>query len=211
MRHWSFFGANGREADAFDALSKHIMIEHDGDLVCTMRVRVFGRGASLIDSYTGGFYDLSKLAGPAIEVGRFCLRERRGQAEVLRLALAELARLVDDTGAAFLFGCTSFEGNDPAKYEDAFAYLASHHQGRHEEIPNARVPRHFALVGAPYHLTDSLRQMPKLLRSYLSMNGWVGNAVVIDDVMNTMHVFTRLDVGAVPESRANALRNTKTD
>lgn len=115
LRHWSFFGQDGRDQDAFDAKSRHLMIEKDAVLVCTMRVRVFGATDDLTDSYTGAYYDLSKLAGPAIEVGRFCLRDNGNQAEVLRLALAALTHLVDETGTAFLFGCTSFEGNDPQR------------------------------------------------------------------------------------------------
>lgn len=78
-------------------------------------------------------------------------------------------------------------------------------------IPQAHDVTYLPLAVSDYHLTNSLKQMPKLLRSYLSMNGWVGDAIVVDQVMNTMHVFTRLDVGAVPEARANLLRNTKTD
>lgn len=208
LRHLSFFGADGIDTDPFDAKSRHLMIEMDGMLLCTMRLRVFEAGADLTDSYTGSFYDLSHLTGPAIEVGRFCLRHRGSQADVLRLALAELTRLVDATGAEFLFGCTSFEGNDPAIYADAFAYLAEHHQGPAELVPRAINPAHFALPAGQYNLTNSLKQMPKLLRSYLSMNGWVGDAVVVDPQMKTMHVFTRLDVKAVPELRANALRAT---
>lgn len=184
------------------------MIEKAGALVCTMRLRVFKGGADLTDSYTGSFYDLSQLSGPAIEVGRFCLRNSGGQADVLRLALSELARLVDTTGAAFLFGCTSFEGNDPEKYADAFAYLAEHHKGPAALIPTALGTSQVDLKTGSYQLSNSLRQMPKLLRSYLSMNGWVGDAVVIDTVLNTMHIFTRLDVEAVPAARANALRGS---
>ena len=206
LRYRSFFGEDGIDTDPFDAKSKHLMIEKDGALVCTMRLRVFENGADLTKSYTGGYYDLSKLSGPSIEVGRFCLREKGSQADVLRLALSELTRLVDKTGAAFLFGCTSFEGNDPAKYADAFAYLAAHHQGPAALVPQPLDAGHFALEAGSYNLTNSLKQMPKLLRSYLSMNGWVGDAVVVDPLLKTMHVFTRLDVTAVPEARANALR-----
>ncbi len=48
--------------------------------------------------------------------------------------------------------------------------------------------------------------MPRLLRSYLTMGGWVGAEATIDHDMATMHVFTCLDVQSVPPSRARALR-----
>lgn len=207
LRHISFFGGEGKDVDRFDPFCKHLMIERDGVLVCTMRLRVYEAGEALIDSYTGSFYDLSALRGPAIEIGRFCLRNKGGQADVMRRAMSEITRLVDQTGAAFLFGCTSFKGNDPAQYADAFSCLAAHYQGPKARIPKAKADA-IALNLAPFDLLVSLRQMPKLLRSYLGMNGWVGDAIVVDEILQTMHVFTLLDVGAVPKSRANVLRNT---
>lgn len=207
LRHQSFFGRDGQDADQFDPHCKHLMIERDGTLLCTLRLRVYGAGEALTNSYTGSFYDLGAMQGPAIELGRFCLRNKGGQADVMRLAMAEITRMVDATQAAFLFGCTSFQGNDPAQYADAFSCLAAHYQGPETRIPKA-LNNAIPLAQAPFDLLVSLRQMPKLLRSYLGMHGWVGDAIVVDDVLQTMHVFTLLDVGAVPEARANVLRNT---
>lgn len=207
LRHQSFFGCEGLDADGFDPLCKHLMLERDGLLLCTLRLRVYAAGEPLANSYTGSFYDLGHFHGPAIELGRFCLRNKGGQADVMRLAMAEITRMVDGTGAAFLFGCTSFKGNDPAQFSDAFSCLAAHYQGPKDRIPKA-LNSAIALTQEPFDLLVSLRQMPKLLRSYLGMNGWVGDAVVVDEVLQTMHVFTLLDVGAVPEARASVLRNT---
>ena len=48
--------------------------------------------------------------------------------------------------------------------------------------------------------------MPPLLRTYLMMGGWVSDHAVVDDDMNTLHVFTGLEIAAVPPARARALR-----
>ncbi len=208
LRHQAFFDGKGLDVDPFDAKSRHLMVEQNGVLVCTLRLRVFEGGAPLTDTYTGQFYDLAALHGPAIEVGRFCMKPVAGQAAVLRIALGALARLVDETEAAFLFGCTSFAGVNPLAYADAFAYLAQHHQGPAQKVPAARNHAHIPLSRDTYDLTRSFRQMPKLLRSYLSMNGWVGDVAVIDPEMNTLHIFTVLEVGDVPSGRAKALRAT---
>ena len=48
--------------------------------------------------------------------------------------------------------------------------------------------------------------MPPLLRTYLLMGGWVSDHAVYDRDLNTMHVFTGLEIGAIPESRKRALR-----
>ena len=95
-----------------------------------MRLRVFADGDQLTNTYIGSFYDLSALYGPAIEAGRFCPTSGGGQADFLPAALMELTRLVDAHQVAFLFGCTSFAGNDPAVFKNAFGLLADKFQGQ---------------------------------------------------------------------------------
>ena len=51
-----------------------------------------------------------------------------------------------------------------------------------------------------------MKRMPPLLRSYLAMGGWVSDHAVVDRDMNTLHVFTGLEVRAIPPARARALR-----
>mgnify|MGYP001793689227 CR=1 FL=1 len=51
-----------------------------------------------------------------------------------------------------------------------------------------------------------LRVMPPLLRTYLGMGGWVSDHAVIDPLMNTLHVFTGLEIDAVPDARKRVLR-----
>ena len=48
--------------------------------------------------------------------------------------------------------------------------------------------------------------LPPLLRSYLMLGGWVSDHAVIDQDLNTLHVFTGLEIAAVPPARARLLR-----
>ncbi len=48
--------------------------------------------------------------------------------------------------------------------------------------------------------------MPPLLRSYLLMGGWVSDHAVVDRQMNTLHVFTGLEISAIPAARKRLLR-----
>jgi L-ornithine Nalpha-acyltransferase len=48
--------------------------------------------------------------------------------------------------------------------------------------------------------------MPPLLRTYLAMGGWVGDHAVVDRELGTLHVFTALEIRAIPEARARLLR-----
>jgi putative hemolysin len=119
-----------------------------------------------------------------------------------------LAREVDDSGAALLFGCSSFTGTDPTRYRDAFALLKQQHLAPAEWRPRVR-----AAEVHPYardrHSPDPRRarqQIPPLLRSYLAMGGWVSDHAVIDRQMGTLHVFTALEIAAIPPNRARLLR-----
>ena len=55
-------------------------------------------------------------------------------------------------------------------------------------------------------LKAAVRGMPPLLRSYLAMGGWVSDHAVIDRDLGTLHVFTGLEISAVPAARARFLR-----
>jgi len=55
-------------------------------------------------------------------------------------------------------------------------------------------------------LEHARQQIPPLLRSYLAMGGWVSDHAVIDRQMNTLHVFTGLEIAAIPPNRARLLR-----
>ena len=52
----------------------------------------------------------------------------------------------------------------------------------------------------------AMAAMPPLLRSYLAMGGWVSDHAVVDPAMQTMHVFTGVEVAAIPPSRKRLLR-----
>jgi len=52
----------------------------------------------------------------------------------------------------------------------------------------------------------ALRHMPPLLRSYLVMGGWVSDHAVIDNELNTLHVFTGIEIKRVPPERARLMR-----
>lgn len=184
-------------------------------LAC-FRVQYFASLAAAAASYSAQFYDLRRLptfpderagASGYLELGRFCTAPDTINADVLRLAWGFLARMVDLCGAGMVFGCSSFEGTDPAPFAGAFGLLAARHApGR--VTAGAALSETLALsdLDAPKDHRAALAQIPPLLRSYLSMGGWVSDEAVIDRDMNTLHVFTALEIAKIPERRAKALR-----
>lgn len=205
-------GATG-DSDAFDAMSEHVLVEACGMPVACFRLMRFASGAMIGDGYAGQRYDLGRLAAlavPMVEMGRFCLLPGCNDPDILRLAWAALTRIVDAEGAGVLFGCSSFAGTDPEPYRDTLALLAARHLVPPSLRPGVKAPETDAfaqrLAGVTPDPSRALPGLPPLLRSYLAMGGRVSDHAVIDRDLNTFHVFTALEIVAVPEPRARALR-----
>lgn len=200
------------DGDGFDALCDHLLIEDidSGAVVGGCRLRAY-QGGAVLNSYSAQFYDLSRLCGfgaPMLELGRFCLHPDWHDADILRLAWGAITRRVDDGGVGLLFGCSSFAGCDSAPYADAFSLLRDGHgapKSWHPGVKAGEVVR-FADLPAGFQRLRALRALPALLRTYLSMGGWVSDHAVVDRAMGTLHVFTGLEIGRVPAGRARLLR-----
>lgn len=205
------------DADAFDPKCRHLLVEAraDGALVATCRLLDIADGRAIGHSYAAQFYGLDALAGyrgRMIELGRFAVAPQDDSGEVLRLALAGLTGIVEDEGVEMLFGCSSFAGTGPEAYLDAFALLRARHLAPERWQPRIKageVFRFAARLRRKPDLKRALKAMPPLLRSYLAMGGWVSNHAVIDRDLGTLHVFTGLEIGAVPPARARALRSLR--
>lgn len=206
-------GVAGDDADPFDARCRHVLVEEaaTGALVCCYRALPLSAGSDIGQSYAAQFYDVSALGtydAPMIEVGRFCSDPARCDPNILRMAWAMLTRLVDDGGVGMLFGCSSFRGTDATPYRDAFALLADRHLAPGRWLPRVKAPAvfRFARSLTPPDLKAGIRAMPPLLRTYLAMGGWVSDHAVIDRDLNRLHVFTGLEIAAIPPARARLLR-----
>ena len=203
------FGLAGADVDAMDCACRHVLVEDTagGAPLACFRYLWLDSGAGIGASYSAQFYDLTRLARfdqPMLELGRFCIRPGIVDPDILRLSWAAITGLVDRGGAGMLFGCASFRGTDPAAHAPAFGHLA-----RHVAPPDwaigRKAPRTVTLDAAGA-TRDGLKLVPPLLRTYLSMGGWVSDHAVIDPAMGTLHVFTGVEVAAIPPPRVRALR-----
>ncbi|MCG3266325.1 GNAT family N-acetyltransferase [Yoonia sp. I 8.24] len=207
LRHLSFHGGAGEDADPLDPEFQHLMIhDREGVLCGTLRFRLAHRADDLARGYVAQYYDLSGWrgqVGPFLEIGRFCTAPGNMDADLLRMLWGALTRIVDQHGAQMLLGCTSFVGTDPRVYGAAFQRLMRNHQGPPDLIPSITTAQAVRMVDiAP----SGIAPVPALLKSYLSLGGWVGDHVVVDPKMNTLHVFTCLPVSAMSAARVARLR-----
>ncbi len=213
LRALCFGLADSVDIDAIDARALHVLIEDrtSGALVCCYRLLPLN-GAELPQSYAAQYYELSALQGYEglmMELGRFCVHPDRSDPDILRLAWAAMTEVVDRCGVQMLFGCSSFAGVETAQYLDAFAMLKARHLAPKRWLPRVKAPDVFRFAARLRRKPDAkaaMRGMPPLLRTYLMMGGWVSDHAVVDHQMNTLHVFTGLEIGAIPAARKRLLR-----
>ncbi|MCE8536533.1 GNAT family N-acetyltransferase [Ruegeria pomeroyi] len=203
------------DRDRFDTVCDHILVEdmRQGDmLVCCFRMLTMEGGAEIGRSYSAQFYELAGLQsfeGRMVEMGRFCIHPDHHDADILRVAWGAMTAFVDRTGVQMLFGCSSFAGTETADYLDAFAMLKHRHLAPKRWLPRVKAPDVFRFAARLRRKPDAKKamlRMPPLLRTYLLMGGWVSDHAVVDRQMNTLHVFTGLEIGAIPPARKRLLR-----
>ena len=205
------------DADAFDAQYQHVLIKarETGEIHASFRFKHFIEGRFVDQSYSAQFYNLQLLKSykkPMLEIGRFCLKRGIQDQDLLRIAWAFLTSYVDKHNIAFLFGCTSFDGIDRARYIDAFALLKERHLAPKLWNPEIKAGEviEFAKELKDYKpvLKIANQNMPPLLRIYLGMGGWVSDHAVVDRALDTLHVFTGVEVAAIPALRVKFLRTS---
>jgi putative hemolysin len=211
------FRAGADDGDDLDAACRHVLVseQSSGRAVCTFRLMLFETGAHIPRSYSARYYELAALARverPMAELGRFCIApDRAGDPDLLRVAWGAIAAHVEAADVHMLFGCSSFCGTDVGRYLDAFALLRDRYLAPALWLPRAKAPDVFRFTaghGVPQRPDErrGLTAMPPLLRSYLAMGGRVSDHAVIDRDLGTLHVFTGLEIAAIPASRARLLR-----
>ena len=201
------------EADCFDAISDHVLIEdrHRGDLVGYFRMNLCEANA-VAGTYSGQFYDLSPLQqhpGPMLEIGRFCICPNEKGPDVLRLAWAFIAACVDRSQVCLLFGCTSFPEACGKKHRSGLQFLARRYVAPKIWCPKVKSAEFLRLEYSGLSEQSQVTAwsgLPPLLRSYLAMGGWVSDHAVVDRALDTLHVFTGLEVSRIPMSRKARLR-----
>ncbi|MGC9419512.1 MAG: GNAT family N-acetyltransferase [Rhodovulum sp.] len=206
---------DGLDADEFDQHCRHVLVEEQrsGVLVCCFRLLPLKGGAEIGQSYSAQYYELSALQdfdGPMVEMGRFCIHPDWRDPDILRVAWGAMTRFVDQEGVEMLFGCSSFRGTEADAYMDAFALLKERHLAPSRWLPRVKAPNVVRFTQMlRLRKPDAKRAMlgmPPLLRSYLVMGGWVSDHAVVDRDLNTLHVFTGLEIRAIPAARKRLLR-----
>ncbi|RYH12425.1 GNAT family N-acetyltransferase [Tropicimonas sp. IMCC6043] len=202
------------DEDAFDSVCRHMLVEESrgGRVLCTFRMLPLAAGGEIAQCYSAQYYELSALSGfegRMVEMGRFCIHPDVRDADILRVAWGAMTAHVESEGVEMLFGCSSFKGTEAAAYRDAFALLKERHLAPKRWLPRVKAPNVFRFAQRLRRKPDlrrAMAAMPPLLRTYLLMGGWVSDHAVVDRDLGTLHVFTGLEIKAIPPARKRLLR-----
>lgn len=214
LRSRCFRGGQQEDRDEFDGVCRQVLVEDTRSrrLVCTFRLLPLSRGSEIGRSYSAQYYELSGLQefdGPMVEMGRFCIDPEVKDPDILRVAWGAMTGFVEAEGVEMLFGCSSFKGTGAEDYMDAFALLTERHLAPGRWLPRVKAPNVFRFAQKLRRKPDARRAMlgmPPLLRTYLLMGGWVSDHAVVDRDLDTLHVFTGLEIRAIPPARKRLLR-----
>lgn len=203
------------DRDHLDQECQHMLVEdtQTGQLVCCFRLLHLPNGKDIGRSYSAQFYNLAALQdfdGPMVEIGRFCVHPEHRDPDIIRVAWGAITRYVDQAEVGMLFGCSSFMGTEPEQHAEAFAMLRERHLAPRRWLPRVKAPNVFRFARKlRLRKPDprlAMMAMPPLLRSYLALGGWVSDHAVVDPQLKTMHVFTGVEIRAIPPARKRLLR-----
>jgi len=206
--------AGSSDMDRFDPHCLHVLARKgaDGAPVAAARARLLCSPVEFRSCYTAQFYDLDVLAAAptrALEIGRICVDRRHlHDPDALRALLAGITRIALDTRVGLLIGCASFAAARVEAHAPALAYLGAQHIGPAHLRPAQHGAREtVALPRGPAPARGGgLRAMPELLRLYLGLGGWVSDHAVLDRDLDTLHVFTGVEIARIPPRRRRALQ-----
>lgn len=193
--------ALGLEADAFDAVSRHLLlIDHDAPGAPVVGVYRLIDGAAAAKAggfYSEGEYDLGPLKASGrrlLELGRSCLAaEYRGGAGMMHLWTA-LAGIVLGEGIEILFGTASFHGTDAEALAPQLSLLHHRHLAPADIRPRALEPAAFPLIPEDrIDRTAAMLAVPALIKAYLRLGGFIGEGAFTDHAFNTTDVCLVLD------------------
>lgn len=203
-----------RDIDAYDPICDHLLVIDTArakrkQVVGTYRLLPQKTAEAHSGFYSAGEYDLKGLmahtqenpkGGQLLELGRSCVHKSYRASSTISLLWQGISSFMRDQNVAYLFGCASFEGTDPAEHAEALAYLHYNHS-----VDTSMDVHVHAGMGTPMDLIDldkidvrrARRALPPLIKGYIRLGAKIGRGAFIDHQFGTTDVFILMDVNNV--------------
>ncbi|PCI64343.1 MAG: hemolysin-like protein [Kordiimonadales bacterium] len=202
-----------RDMDPYDVFCDHLLvIDHDKPktkrIVGTYRLLRQEIAEAHEGFYSAGEFDLGPLmtdhfrkemgeGKQLLELGRSCVHKEYRSNATINLLWQGIAEYLKEFNIAYMFGCASFDGTDPAELKEPLAYLYHNHlvaedfkvtalSGMHEEMN--------LIAQDDIDVRKARRALPPLIKGYLRLGCLIGNGAVVDKQFGTTDVFILLPV-----------------
>ena len=120
--------ATGLDADPFDAVCDHLVVEHvpSQQIVGTYRLQTGWNAGKKLGYYCAQEFDFAVFEpqrNEIIELGRACVHRQHRNLIVLGLLWKGIADYAKERGGRYLLGCSSITSQDPAVGASAYSEL----------------------------------------------------------------------------------------
>lgn len=202
-----------RDIDEYDIFCDHLLVlDHDRpkgkQIVGTYRLLRQEVAEAHSGFYSSGEYDLSPLLGKSfetqmgagrqlLELGRSCVHQDYRANTTINMLWKGIAEYLKEHNIAYMFGCASFEGVDPAEFTEAFSYLYHNYLVPDDFKVRALEDQHVemnVLAADEIDVRRARRALPPLIKGYLRLGCFFGDGAVVDRQFGTTDVFILLPV-----------------
>ena len=214
--------ATRRDIDAYDPVCDHLLVlDHarrgKKAVVGTYRLLrqdVAGRHRGFYSSQeydltplmTAGFRTRMGAGKQLLELGRSCVHADYRTTNTINLLWKGIASYLAQHDIAYMFGCASLPGTDPAALAVPLSYLYHEHLCPDDfmvrAVPDRFIPMN-VLGRDEYTTRDARRQLPPLIKGYLRLGCFIGDGAVIDHQFGTTDVFILLPVERIAKRYSN--------
>ena len=199
--------ATGLDADPFDAVCDHLLVEHvpSGNIVGTYRLQTGTIAGKNLGYYSAQEFDFSPfepMRAEIVELGRACVHKQHRNLVVLGLLWKGIADYATARGARYLIGCSSLTSQNPAEGASAYSELC-----RKNLADTAWRTQPLAAYECPLDaVTEEKAEIPKLLRAYLTVGAKICGPPALDRQFKTIDFLTLLDLESLsPTAKARFL------
>lgn len=191
--------ATGLDADPFDNICDHLIVEHlpTHTVVGTYRLQTGETAARGLGYYSAQEFDFrpyEPLRSRMVELGRACVAASHRNLVVLGLLWRGIAEYARDHGARYLCGCSSINTTDPAIGASVYSELCR----RHLVEPALRTQPTGGFECPLDSLAPEPPPIPKLLRAYLGIGATICGPPALDGTFGTIDFLTFVDLHALP-------------
>lgn len=203
----------GKDADPFDAVCDHLLVEHvtTGSIIGTYRLQTGESAAMNIGYYSEQEFDFAPfefVRSRTIELGRACIAKEHRNMVVLGLLWKGIAQYAKLCEARYLVGCSSITSTDPMVGQAAYRKL-SRYLAAPEFITKATAKFDCRAVGSDESEIIALSRtvdIPRLMRAYLTLGARICGEPALDSEFKTIDFLTLIDLRSLgPRAMAKFL------